>query len=140
MSAKKVFSSELVAKVANGLNAMGINAECVDKDLLDCAIDEIRKIKTSAKESLAEQAKAQREAQKAENIENGKALLKGANVGDIVTVICGSGKFAKEYKFPIVKIGEATVTVEYTEGNTPNGTTGVRYINFSKVVGVEKAE
>ena len=137
MNAKKVFSADLVSVVVEGLNAMGINADCKDKDLLDCAIDEIRKVKASAKEALAEQANADKKVKAAEDFARGLELLKGAKVGDIATVICGSGKFAKEYKFPIQKIGEKTITVEYTADNTPNGETGKRYPSIAKVVAVE---
>jgi hypothetical protein len=140
MNTKKVFAQSLVNSVVEGLGAMGINAECTNKDLLDCAIDVIRKIKEGAKEALKAQDAADKKVKDAEAFENGKNLLKDAKVGDIATVICGSGKFAKEYDFPIVKIGEKTITVEYTEENTPNGTTGPRYPSLAKVVAVRKAE
>jgi len=116
---------------------IGIQADNLDS--INAAIDALKEMKKAGKEAFAEQAKAAREAAKAEAIEAGKALVKDAKVGDIATVICGSGKFAKEYQFPIVKIGEATITVNYTEDNTPNGTTGVRYINFGKVVSIQPA-
>ncbi len=140
MNAKKVFSADLVSTVVEGLNAMGINASCTDKNLLDCAIDEIRKIKEGAKEALKAQDAAAKKVADAEAFANGEKLLANAKVGDIATVICGSGKLAKEYEFPIVKIGEKTITVEYVEGNTPNGTVGVRYPSKAKVVAVRKAE
>ena len=140
MNAKKVFSADLVSTVVEGLNAMGINATCTDKNLLDCAIDEIRKIKEGAKEALKAQDAAAKKVADAEAFANGEKLLADAKVGDIATVVCGSGKFAKEYEFPIVKIGEKTITVEYTEKNTPNGTVGVRYPSKAKVVAVRKAE
>lgn len=140
MNAKKVFSADLVSTVVEGLNAMGINATCTDKNLLDCAIDEIRKIKEGAKEALKAQDAAAKKVADAEAFANGEKLLANAKVGDIATVICGSGKFAKEYEFPIVKIGEKTITIEYVEGNTPNGTVGVRYPSKAKVIAVRKAE
>ena len=140
MNAKKTFSADLVSTVVEGLNAMGINADCTDKNLLDCAIDEIRKIKESAKEALKAQATAEKKVADAEAFANGEKLLANAKVGDIATVICGSGKFAKEYEFPIVKIGEKTITIEYVEGNTPNGTVGPRYPSKAKVVAVRSAE
>lgn len=140
MNAKKVFSADLVSTVVEGLNAMGINATCTDKNLLDCAIDEIRKIKEGAKEALKAQDAAAKKVADAEAFANGEKLLANAKVGDIATVICGSGKFAKEYDFPIVKIGEKTITIEYVEGNTPNGTVGPRYPSKAKVVAVRKAE
>ena len=140
MNAKKVFSADLVSTVVEGLNAMGINATCTDKNLLDCAIDEIRKIKEGAKEALKAQDAAAKKVADAEAFANGEKLLANAKVGDIATVVCGSGKFAKKYEFPIVKIGEKTITVEYTEKNTPNGTVGVRYPSKAKVIAVRKAE
>ena len=140
MNAKKVFSADLVSTVVEGLNAMGINATCTDKNLLDCAIDEIRKIKEGAKEALKAQDAAAKKVADAEAFANGEKLLANAKVGDIATVVCGSGKFAKEYEFPIVKIGEKTITVEYTEKNTPNGTVGPRYPSKAKVIAVRKAE
>lgn len=140
MNAKKTFSADLVSTVVEGLNAMGINADCTDKNLLDCAIDEIRKIKESAKEALKAQDAAAKKVADAEAFANGEKLLANAKVGDIATVICGSGKFAKEYDFPIVKIGEKTITIEYVEGNTPNGTVGPRYPSKAKVVAVRSAE
>ena len=138
--AKKEFAADLVSTVVEGLNAMGINSSCTDKNLLDCAIDEIRKIKEGAKEAIKAQAKAEKKVADAEAFANGEKLLADAKVGDIATVICGSGKLAKEYEFPIVKIGENTITVEYTEENTPNGTVGPRYPSKAKVVAVRKAE
>ena len=97
MNAKKVFSADLVSTVVEGLNAMGINATCTDKNLLDCAIDEIRKIKEGAKEALKAQDAAAKKVADAEAFANGEKLLANAKVGDIATVVCGSGKFAKEY-------------------------------------------
>ena len=138
--AKKEFAADLVSTVVEGLNAMGINSSCTDKNLLDCAIDEIRKIKEGAKEAIKAQAKAEKKVADAEAFANGEKLLADAKVGDIATVICGSGKLAKEYKFAIQKIGEKTITVEYTEENTPNGTVGPRYPSKAKVVAVRKAE
>ena len=99
----------------------------------------LRLLKKDGKDAFNEQAKAQKKVADAEAFARGEALLKNAEKGDIATVICGSGKFAKEYEFPIVKIGEKTITVEYTEENTPNGTTGPRYPSFAKVVAVRKA-
>ena len=140
MNTKKVFSADLVSTVVEGLNAMGINATCTDKNLLDCAIDKIRKIKESAKEALKVQAAVSKKVKDAEDFAHGEILLADAKIGDIATVICGSGKLAKKYDFPIVKIGERTITVEYTEENTPNGTVGPRYPSKAKVVAVRKAE
>ena len=135
--ANKTFSSSLLAAQTEKLATIGISKDFINLDELDATMEVLRQLKKSGKEMFAEQQKAAREAKNAEAVENGKALLKDAKVGDIATVICGSGKFAKEYKFPIEKIGEATITVRYTESNTPNGTVGVRYINFGKVIGVD---
>ena len=140
MNAKKVFSADLVSTVVEGLDAMGIDSSCTDKNLLDCAIYIIRKIKEGAKEAFKTQAAAAKKVADAEAFANGEKLLADAKIGDIATVICGSGKLAKEYDFPIVKIGEKTITVEYTEENTPNGTVGPRYPSKAKVVAVRKAE
>ena len=116
---------------------IGIQADNLDS--INAAIDALKEMKKAGKEAFAEQAKAAREAAKAEAVEAGKALVKDAKVGDIATVICGSGKFAKQFKFAIQKIGEKTITVEYTEGNTPNGTVGPRYPSLAKVIAVEPA-
>ena len=133
---EKTFDSVLVAKVVEGLSVMGINEACNDKDLLDCTIEQIRKIKKSVSDSIKAVETARREEAKAEAFANGKNLAKSAKIGDTVVAIIGSGKFAKEYSFPIQKIGENTITVEYTEDNSPNGETGKRYINYAKVVNI----
>ena len=133
---EKTFDVALVEKVVAGLSAMGINEVCSDKDLLDCTIEQIRKIKKSVTDSIKAVESAKREEAKAEAFAKGKNLAKSAKIGDTVVAIIGSGKFAKEYSFPIQKIGENTVTVEYTEENSPNGETGKRYINYAKVVDI----
>ena len=136
---EKTFDVALVEKVVAGLNSMGIDEACSDKDLLDCAIEQIRKIKKSVTDSIKAVETAKREEAKAEAFAKGKNLAKSAKIGDTVIAIIGSGKFAKEYSFPIQKIGENTITVEYTEDNSPNGETGKRYINYAKVVDIVAA-
>ena len=135
----KTFDVALVEKVVAGLNSMGIDESCSDKDLLDCAIEQIRKIKKSVTDSIKAVESARREEAKAEAFAKGKNLAKSAKIGDTVIAIIGSGKFAKEYSFPIQKIGENTITVEYTEDNSPNGEVGKRYINYAKVVDIVAA-
>ena len=133
---EKTFDSVLVAKVVEGLSAMGIDETCDSKELLDCTIEQIRKIKKTISDSIKAVETARREEAKAEAFANGKNLAKSAKIGDTVVAIIGSGKFAKEYSFPIQKIGENTITVEYTEDNSPNGEVGKRYINYAKVVNI----
>lgn len=137
--AKKEISQALLAAQAEKLATIGISKDFINLDELDATMEVLRLLKKDGKDAFAEQAKAQKKVADAEAFARGEALLKKAEKGDIATVICGSGKFAKEYDFPIVKIGEKTITVEYTEENTPNGTTGVRYPSFAKVVAVRKA-
>ena len=136
---EKTFDVALVEKVVAGLNSMGIDESCSDKDLLDCTIEQIRKIKKSVTDSIKAVESAKREEAKAEAFAKGKNLAKSAKIGDTVVAIIGSGKFAKEYSFPIQKIGENTITVEYTEDNSPNGEVGKRYINYAKVVDIVAA-
>lgn len=138
--AKKEISQALLAAQAEKLATIGISKDFINLDELDATMEVLRMLKKDGKDAFAEQAKAQKKVADAEAFARGEALLKNAEKGDIATVICGSGKFAKEYDFPIVKIGEKTITVEYTEENTPNGTVGVRYPSFAKVVAVRKAE
>lgn len=137
--AKKEISQALLAAQAEKLATIGISKDFINLDELDATMEVLRMLKKDGKDAFAEQAKAQKKVADAEAFARGEALLKNAEKGDIATVICGSGKFAKEYDFPIVKIGEKTITVEYTEKNTPNGTVGVRYPSFAKVVAVRKA-
>lgn len=137
--AKKEISQALLAAQAEKLATIGISKDFINLDELDATMEVLRMLKKDGKDAFAEQAKAQKKVADAEAFARGEALLKNAEKGDIATVICGSGKFAKEYDFPIVKIGEKTITVEYTEENTPNGTVGVRYPSFAKVVAVRKA-
>ena len=133
---EKTFDVALVEKVVAGLSAIGIDENCSDKNLLDCIIEQIRKIKKTISDSIKAVETAKREEAKAEAFAKGKELAKSAKIGDTVVAIIGSGKFAKEYSFPIQKIGENTITVEYTEENSPNGETGKRYINYAKVVNI----
>ena len=133
---EKTFDSVLVEKVVADMTDKGIDEVCSDKDLLDCTIEQIRKIKKSVTDSIKAVESAKREEAKAEAFAKGKNLAKSAKIGDTVIAIIGSGKFAKEYSFPIQKIGENTITVEYTEDNSPNGETGKRYINYAKVVDI----
>ena len=116
---------------------IGIQAN--DLDGINAAIKALRLMKKEGKDAFAAQAKAEKKVADAEAFANGKELVADAKVGDIATVICGSGKLAKEYKFAIQKIGEKTITVEYTEENTPNGTVGPRYPSLAKVIAVEPA-
>jgi hypothetical protein len=116
---------------------IGIQAN--DLDGINAAIKALNLMKKEGKEAFAAQAKAAKKVADAEAFAHGQELLANAKVGDIATVICGSGKFAKQFKFAIQKIGEKTITVEYTEGNTPNGTVGPRYPSLAKVIAVEPA-
>ena len=137
--AKKEFAPALLAAQAEKLASIGISKDFINLDELDATMEVLRQLKKGGKDALAEQAKAARDVKNAEDFARGQALVKEAKVGDIATVICGSGKFAKEYKFAILKIGEKTITVEYTADNTPNGETGKRYPSLSKVIAVEPA-
>ena len=123
--AKKEISQALLAAQAEKLATIGISKDFINLDELDATMEVLRLLKKDGKDAFAEQAKAQKKVADAEAFARGEALLKNAEKGDIATVICGSGKLAKEYEFPIVKIGEKTITVEYTEENTPNGTVGL---------------
>lgn len=116
---------------------IGIQADNLDS--ITAAIDALKEMKKAGQALFEEQEKAAKKVASAEAFENGKKLLADAKVGDIATVICGSGKFAKEYEFAIQKIGEKTITVEYTEENTPNGTVGPRYPSLAKVIAVRAA-
>ena len=116
---------------------IGIQAN--DLDGINAAIKALNLMKKEGKDAFAAQAKAAKKVADAEAFAHGKELLANAKAGDIATVICGSGKFAKQFKFAIQKIGEKTITVEYTEGNTPNGTVGPRYPSLAKVIAVEPA-
>ena len=42
------------------------------------------------------------------------------------------------YTFPIKAIGQNTITVEYTEENTPNGETGEIYQSIYKILSITK--
>ena len=137
--AKKEISQALLAAQAEKLATIGISKDFINLDELDATMEVLRLLKKDGKDAFAEQAKAQKKVADAEAFARGEALLRNAEKGDIATVICGSGKLAKEYEFPIKKIGEKTITVEYTEENTPNGTVGPRYPSFAKVVAVRKA-
>lgn len=70
--------------------------------------------------------------------ENAYRIFKQAEIGDEATIVCGLGKFARCYTFPIKKIESKTITVEYTEKNSPNGTTGDRYPAFYKIISIKK--
>ena len=138
--AKKEFAAALLDAQAEKLATIGISKDLINLDELDATMEVLRQLKSGNKKALKAQAAADKKVKDAEDFARGEALLKNAEKGDIATVICGSGKLAKEYEFPIVKIGEKTITVEYTEENTPNGTVGPRYPSFAKVIAVRKAE
>lgn len=130
----KTIDSVLIADAASKLESIGISESFTNLDLLDAIIEVARNIKKNGKEAFKATESAKREEAKAEAFANGKALMAKAEVGTHFIAIVGSGKFAKEYEFEALKIGENTVTVEYTEDNTPNGETGKRYINYAKIV------
>ena len=79
---EKMFDSVLVEKVVAGLSAMGIDEMCSDKDLLDCTVEQIRKIKKSVTDSIKAVETARREEAKAEAFAKGKNLAKSAKIGD----------------------------------------------------------
>ena len=132
----KTIDSVLIADATSKLESIGISESFANLDLLDAIIEVARNIKISVTNSIKAVESAKREEAKAEAFAKGKNLAKSAKIGDTVVAIIGSGKFAKEYSFPIQKIGENTITVEYTEDNSPNGETGKRYINYAKVVNI----
>ena len=130
----KTIDSVLIADATSKLESIGISASFANLDLLDAIIEVARNIKKNGKAAFQKEEAAKRDIAKAEAFAKGKALMAKAKVGTHFIAIVGSGKFAKEYEFEALKIGENTVTVEYTEDNTPNGETGKRYINYAKVV------
>ena len=132
----KTIDSVLIADATSKLESIGISESFTNLDLLDAIIEVARNIKKNGKEAFKATESAKREEAKAEAFAKGKELAKSAKIGDTVVAIIGSGKFAKEYSFPIQKIGENTITVEYTEDNSPNGETGKRYINYAKVINI----
>ena len=130
----KTIDSVLIADATSKLESIGISETFANLDLLDATIEVARNIKKSGKAAFQKEEAAKRDIAKAEAFAKGKALMARAEVGTHFIAIVGSGKFAKEYEFEALKIGENTVTVEYTEDNTPNGETGKRYINYAKIV------
>ena len=132
----KTIDSVLIADATSKLESIGISETFANLDLLDAIIEVARNIKKNGKAAFQKEEAAKRVEAKAEAFAKGKNLAKSAKIGDTVVAIIGSGKFAKEYSFPIQKIGENTITVEYTEDNSPNGETGKRYINYAKVVNI----
>ena len=130
----KTIDSVLIADATSKLESIGISASFANLDLLDAIIEVARNIKKNGKAAFQKEEAAKRDIAKAEAFANGKKLMANAEVGTHFIAIVGSGKFAKEYEFEALKIGENTVTVEYTEDNTPNGETGKRYINYAKIV------
>lgn len=130
----KTFDSVLIADATSKLESIGISESFANLDLLDAIIEVARNIKKNGKAAFQKEEAAKRDIAKAKAFANGKKLMINAEVGTHFIAIVGSGKFAKEYEFEALKIGENTVTVEYTEDNTPNGETGKRYINYAKVV------
>ena len=130
----KTIDSVLIADATSKLESIGISESFTNLDLLDAIIEVARNIKKNGKAAFQKEEAAKRDIAKAEAFANGKALMAKAEVGTHFIAIVGSGKFAKEYEFEALKIGENTVTVEYTEGNSPNGEVGKRYINYAKIV------
>ena len=130
----KTFDSVLIADATSKLESIGISESFTNLDLLDAIIEVARNIKKNGKAVFQKEEAAKRDIAKAEAFANGKKLMANAEVGTHFIATVGSGKFAKEYEFEALKIGENTVTVEYTEDNTPNGETGKRYINYAKIV------
>ena len=130
----KTIDSVLIADATSKLESIGISESFANLDLLDAIIEVARNIKKNGKAAFQKEEAAKRDIAKAEAFANGKKLMAKAEVGTHFIAIVGSGKFAKEYEFEALKIGENTVTVEYTEDNSPNGETGKRYINYAKIV------
>ena len=126
--------SVLIADATSKLESIGISEGFTNLDLLDAITEVVYKIKKIGKAAFQKEEAAKRDIAKAEAFAKGKALMAKVEVGTHFIAIVGSGKFAKEYEFEALKIGENTVTVEYTEDNTPNGETGKRYINYAKIV------
>ena len=130
----KTFDSVLIADATSKLESIGISESFTNLDLLDAIIEVARNIKKNGKAVFQKEEAAKRDIAKAEAFANGKKLMANAEVGTHFIAIVGSGKFAKEYEFEALKIGENTVTVKYTEDNTPNGKTGKLCIGYSKIV------
>ena len=130
----KTIDSVLIADATSKLESIGISETFTNLDLLDAIIEVARNIKKNGKAAFQKEEAAKRDIAKAEAFAKGKALMAKAEVGTHFIAIVGSGKFAKEYEFEALKIGENTVAVEYAEDNTPNGEIGKRYINYAKVV------
>jgi hypothetical protein len=131
---------EAVNKIVDA--TMGLIRDDEDKvnvAILKAVLEQLNEQKISLKAQIKADADAAAKAARDEATRLGRELK--VEVGDVVTFVMGSGKFARQFTLPVQKVGENSVTVEFTsEYPTAAGEAGKRYIQYRKLVSVEKAD
>lgn len=131
---------EAVNKIVDA--TMGLIRDSEDKvnvAILKAVLEQLNEQKISLKAQIKADADAAAKAARDEATRLGREL--NVEVGDEVTFVMGSGKLARQFTRPVKKVGDSTVTVEFTpEYPTLAGEAGKRYIQYRKLVSVKKAD
>lgn len=131
---------EAVNKIVDA--TMGLIRDSEDKvnvAILKAVLEQLNEQKISLKAQIKADADAAAKAARDEATRLGREL--NVEVGDEVTFVMGSGKLARQFTRPVQKVGDSTVTVEFTpEYPTLAGEAGKRYIQYRKLVSVKKAD
>jgi hypothetical protein len=131
---------EAVNKIVDA--TMGLIRDSEDKvnvAILKAVLEQLNEQKISLKAQIKADADAAAKAARDEATRLGREL--NVEVGDEVTFVMGSGKLARQFTRPVQKVGDQTVTVEFTpEYPTLAGEAGKRYIQYRKLVSVKKAD
>lgn len=120
----------IVSRVRDNVTNNGI----VDLDLLLATLEQLNEVKKETKELYKKIEKEQiaEKTLKAKKI--GKAYAATLSEGDMITFVYGVGG-CKTATLPLIKIGAATVQVEYTPDMLgPGSTTSKRNIHYDKIV------
>lgn len=113
----------------------------VNVNMLKAVLEQLNAEKQNLKAQIKADNDAIKAAEKEAAVARGKKLADQLEVGDLVTFIMGAKKFEKEFTLPVQKIGASTITVEFTsEYPTANGEAGKRYIQFHKLVSIQKKD
>jgi hypothetical protein len=133
-------------KVVNEIvdKTMGLikgDSDKVNVAILKGVLEQLNEEKKNLKAQIEAEAKAAADAAREAATKLGRELASKLEVGDEVTFVMGTGKFAREFTRPVQKLGENSITVEFTEDYpTANGEAGKRYIQYRKLVSIEKKD
>jgi uncharacterized protein YkvS len=134
----KKLVNEIVDKT---MGSMKDDSDKVNISILKAVLEQLNEEKKNLKAQIEAEAQEAAKAARDAATKIGRDLVESKKLekGDVIDFVMGSGKLARVFTLPVEKLGENSVTVEFTsEYPTMSGEAGKRYIQYRKILSIKK--